>query len=549
MAIISTLVQSLDLVTTLTTLLVLFASYILYHTYIYPTYVSPLRHIPGPPNKSRHNKYNIPFLGLFFDVIRKEAGVTFREWTEQYGGIVCYQGLFNKQIVHIANPEAIQHVFGTHAYKYPKPDRVVRVMSSVLGMGLVLVEGDIHRKLRNMINPAFSYSCIKEMVPDMIGPSECLSKMWEKRVEDAEDKSIELNVVHDLSACTLDVIGRVGFGFDFEGLTKPDNETVGAYNEFFSTKVPTILQFCRHFVPYYTKLPFKHNLDRMRTVQSIDRVAHQIVQEKRAQAAVSDKDDQAKDIISILIHANDKSYDGLKLTDEDLKEQIKTFIFAGHETTSGAVTWMLHILSTHPDVQRKMRQEMLEHIGRPTDNNFKTFLSYDSLHALPYLNVCVKEILRIIPPVHATSRVAAQDDVILGYHIPKGTEIYLAPATLHKLKSVWGEDAEEFKPERWMDPSSLTEEQRRTTKTVTSDMLWAYIPFLTGPRNCIGSKLSLIEMKVMLYYLLINLEYHPVPGFKFRKAARVTFKPSPGMNLIIKPFKDASEHNVESMGL
>ena len=88
-----------------------------------------------------------------------------------------------------------------------------------------------------------------------------------------------------------------------------------------------------------------------------------------------------------------------------------------------------------------------------------------------------------------------------------------------------------------MDPSALTEEQRRTTKCVTPDMAWAYMPFLTGQRNCIGSKVALMEIKIMLYYLLVNLEYHPVPWSKFRKSVRITLRPSPGMNLIVKRFQ------------
>lgn len=199
---------------------------------------------------------------------------------------------------------------------------------------------------------------------------------------------------------------------------------------------------------------------------------------------------------------------------------------------------MLHIFATHPEVQSRVRQEFLTHIGRPASSSSAYSLSYDALNALPYLNICIKELFRIIPPIHTTARVAAEDDVLLGYLIPKGTEIYLSPATLHKLKHVWGDDAEEFKPERWMDPSALTEEQRQTTKCVTPDMTWAYMPFLTGPRNCIGSKVALMEIKIMLYYLLINLEYHPVPGFKFRKSARITLRPSPGMNLIVRRFQD-----------
>ncbi|KAF9930077.1 hypothetical protein FBU30_000914 [Linnemannia zychae] len=145
------------------------------------------------------------------------------------------------------------------------------------------------------------------------------------------------------------------------------------------------------------------------------------------------------------------------------------------------------------------------------------------------------------PPIPNNSRVATQDDEILGYHIPKGTEIWISPAALHVHKGVFGEDADEFKPERWMDPLKLTEEQRRTTKTVTSDMLWAYMPFMIGPHNCIGSKLALIEIRVLLYCLLIDFEYFPSPGFKFRKESRIACRPKPGMKLSADEIVSGSE--------
>ncbi|KAH7043506.1 cytochrome P450 [Linnemannia elongata] len=438
MSIVATLVKSLDFYSTLTSLLILLSSYVFYITFLYPDYISHLRNIPGPPNISKHNKRNLPFLGLFFDVIRREAGVIFREWTEQYGGILCYKGLFNSQVIHLSDPEAIHHVFNTHAYQYPKPDRVIRVLSSAIGAGLLLVEGDVHRVQRKMFTPAFSHKSIKQMVPSMAGPAECLVKMWEKRIDESETKSVEMNVFTDITSCTLDIIGLTGFGFDFEALAKPGNVVVKSIEEYFNQK-------------------------------------------------------------------------------------IKNFLAAGHETSSVTVTWMLHVLSTRPEVQSKLRQEFLTHIGRPTDktSSSSSALAYEALQALPYLNICIKELFRFIPPVPYTTRVASQDDNILGYDIPKGTEIQLCTATLHKLKSVWGEDAEEFKPERWMDPSSFSEEDQQS------------INFLYWIQ-------ALIEIKVILYYLLIDLEYAPVPGFKVKKSARITMRPSPGMNLIIKRF----EHDV-----
>ncbi|KAF9091112.1 hypothetical protein BGX23_005455 [Mortierella sp. AD031] len=535
MAALSTLVKAVRPATVLTTVFALLSTYVFYKTYLFLKYLSPLRRIPGPRTKP---KYRIPFMGFFIDLVRDEPGEVYRSWIEKYGGIVAYQGLFNTQEVLLADPKAIQHVFNTHAYQYQKSKVIVRLLGSALGKGVLLVEGDVHRNQRKMLNPAFSHRHIKEMVLTMSGPAEVLGKMWEDRVDGSEDRSAEFDIVEDLSSCTLDIIGLAGFGYDFQALTMPDNELSTAYRQLVQSGTP-LIKLLRLIVPYYMEIPFRHNLIRKRCAKTIDRVTTRIIHEKQAQVdAKGTEEDEGKDLMSILIRGNEQvgSLEDGKLTEGELKAQIMTFMAAGHDTTSVTITWMLHVFSIYPEVQRKVRQEMLTHIGRPTESNRVPF-TYDTLNTLPYLSACVKELLRFIPPVPMTSRIASEDDNILGYDIPKGTRVFLSPAALHKLKSVYGEDAEEFKPERWMDPASLTEEQRKSTKFVTSEMGWAYLPFLTGPRNCIGSKFATIESKIILYYLLINLEYHPVPGFQFTRSALVVLRPSPGMKLIVKRVK------------
>ncbi|KAF9359184.1 hypothetical protein BGX26_012959 [Mortierella sp. AD094] len=543
----STLIGSvnLDPITTLGTALALLSSYIFYAAYIHPNYISPLRHMPGPPNKSKYNKYNIPFLGQFLDIFKGEVGAPQIEWVEKYGGIISYCGLGNSRRVFVADPKAIQHVFNTHSYNYPKTPRTVRLLSQVIGYGVLLVEGDVHKKQRKMLNPAFSIKHIKEMVPLMSIPSELMAKMWLERVDQSNEKGVEFDITTDLGRATLDIIGLAGFGYDFNALTDPDNELSIAYRElFYSTS--NLSQLLRAFIPYYTSLPTPDNNRRWAAINAIDRVSTRLIAEKRAQALTEDptvgpdgEQIESKDLMSILIRGNESvgSLEDGKLTDTELKDQILTFLAAGHETTSVTVTWMLHVLSINPEVQTRVRDEFLTEIGKPQAGKSP---SYEALNALPYLNACVKELLRFIPPVPITSRVAAQDDNILGYDIPKGTPIFIAPATLHKLKSVYGEDAEEFKPERWMDPATLPDGLTTKTKFVTPDMHWAYQPFLTGPRNCIGSKFALIETKILMYHILTQLEFYPVPGFKFKKAARITTRALPGMNLIVKRYNGDS---------
>ncbi|KAF9194121.1 hypothetical protein BGZ51_001100 [Haplosporangium sp. Z 767] len=521
-------VVRVDPYTTIGTLIALFSSYLFYKAYLLPNFLSPLRHIPGPPNESKYNKYRLPFLGNYLDILAEEAGVPHRRWIEQYGSIICYRGLLNNQRVLIADPKAIQHVFSTHSYRYTKPSRVRRLLSEVTGNGVLVAEGDVHKKQRKMLNPAFGHKHIKEMVPIMAIPAAKLGRLWEERVDQSDNKSVEFDITTDLSNATLDIIGIAGNS---------------AYRELFGSS-SIIIQLFRLFIPAYMNIPFAHNRRRWHSVQAIERVSSRLIAEKRAQAnaetPVGPDEKEGKDLMSILIRGNEQvgSLEDGKLTDRELKDQILTFLAAGHETTSVTVTWMLHIFSIYPDVQKRVRNELLSALGRPSDDKM---LSYDELNALPYLNACVKELLRFIPPVPTTTRVASQDDTILGYDIPKGTQIFLSPAVLHKLKSVFGEDADEFKPERWMDPATVPEEIKAKTKFVTPDMSWAYSPFLSGPRNCIGSKFALIETKILVYYLLANLEYHPAPGFTFKKVSRVTWRPTPGMRLIVKRLDTSEE--------
>ncbi|KAF9429206.1 hypothetical protein BGZ76_001672 [Entomortierella beljakovae] len=557
MPIISTLFNTtnLDLLSSLGTVTVLLASFIVYKAYIYPNFLSPTRHIPGPPNKSKHNKYNIPFLGHFLEILKDEAGIPQIEWVEKYGGIISYRSFLNSPRVFVADPKAIQHVLNTHSYKYPKNPRAVRVLSQILGEhGVLLVEGDVHKRQRKLLNPAFSVKHIKEMVPIMATPAELLAKQWLARVDQSESKSVEFDVTTDLGRATLDIIGTAGFGYNFNSLTEPDSELTKAYQELFDSGA-SLPQLLRAFIPYFNLLPTASNIKRQKAINTINNVTSNLIKEKRAEARAAAEADslksgtkeenlQSRDLMSILIRSNESAEDSdeTRMNELELKDQIMTFLAAGHETTSVTVLWMLHVLSINPIIQTRVRDELLSEFGSPRPENVP---SYDALNGLPYLSACVKELLRYIPPVPITSRMAGEDDTILGYDIPKGTPIFIAPATLHKLKSVWGEDVDEFKPERWIDPTAMADGNKTQTKFVTPDMMWAYQPFLSGPRNCIGSKFALIESKILLYYILTQLEVNPVPDFKFKKAARITTRASPGMNLIFKRYNGDLTANEE----
>ncbi|KAF9093150.1 hypothetical protein BGX27_001655 [Mortierella sp. AM989] len=504
--------------------------------------------MPCPPKKSQYNKYNIPLLGHYLELVGEDPGVPQLKWVEQYGGIFKFDGMFNSQRVFLADPKAIQHVFNSNCYNYVRSPLAVRLLSPIMGSGIMLVEGDVHKKQRKMLNPAFSVKHIKGMVRIMAIPSEMIAKIWLERVDQSEGGSLEFDITNDLGSATLDIIGLAGFGYHFNALTEPNNVLSMAYRELFQS-TSNLNQLFYTFIPYYSHLPTRENRRRWEAIKTVNHVSMRLIAEKRAQALAEgtnvDLDGEhmeSRDLMSILVRGNENvgSLEDGKLTDTELKDQILTFMTAGHETTSITLTWMLHILSINPEVQTRVRNELLTELGKPEAGKTPSF---EALNSLPYLNACVKEMFRFIPPVPVIGRIAAQSDTILGYDIPKGTAVIMAPATLHKLKSVFGEDAEEFKPERWIDPATLADGLKTKTKFVTPDMHWAYQPFLMGPRNCIGSKFALIETKILMYYILTQLEFHPVPRFKFQKVVSITTKPSPGMNLIVKRYNGVDSVN------
>jgi cytochrome P450 len=199
-------------------------------------------------------------------------------------------------------------------------------LGEIIGHGILVAEGDAHRKQRKMLNPAFSHKHIKDMVHIMAGPAELLAKQWEEHVDRAGEKPFELDVTSDLGSCTLDIIGLSGFGYDFQALTNPGNEMSMAYRDLFY-KDTSSAQILRFFLPSYSKIPTQGNIERSKAIQTIDRVTMQIIHEKRAQVKDSkgpEEDDSSKDLMSILVRGNEQvgSLEDGKLTDTELKDQV-----------------------------------------------------------------------------------------------------------------------------------------------------------------------------------------------------------------------------------
>jgi len=264
-------------------------------------------------------------------------------------------------------------------------------------------------------------------------------------------------------------------------------------------------------------LPWKALHELRDRINNLHTMAIEVIEAKnsalsRGDEAVMKQIGEGKDIMSILLKANMQASEEDRLTEEELLGQVSTFIFAAMDTTSSALSRILHILSERPKEQEKLRKEIINARQGAGD------LSHDELVSLPYLDAVCKETLRLYPPVSILFRTTRKDVVLplskpirgvdgkeMGeIPIPNNTTIIIGIMASNRNPDLWGEDVLEWKPERWLSPlpDSLTAAH---IPGVYSNMM----TFLGGGRACIGFKFSLLEIKVVLSLLMESFTFSP----------------------------------------
>ena len=470
-----------------------FCYYFIWTVVLYPNIFSPLRKVPGPRGHW--------FYGQFREIFREEIGVPHLRWVKEHPGaaFIRYTGLFGKERLLVVSQAAHQYIL-TNCYNYPKPPDITRALKIILGAkGILFAEGDIHRRQRKQMNPSFAYGNLKSMVSIFNEKAEGLVHAWTEMI--ARSPTSEVEVLNGLSAATLDIIGAAGFGYEFhsvEGLTDSSIESplAVAYADITDTKKQSkVLGAATIYMPWIRTIPFKRHREVDADSEVIKRISTSIVKDKNTK--LRNGEEIGDDILSLLIKDNvrkEKSGDpnDPPMTDEEVSDQTMTLLAAGHETTSAGTTWAMHILSTHPDVQQKLRKELLDS-GITQD---PTFEKIESLH---YLNNFVKEILRFYPPVPITRRTAQVSATIDGTYVPAGTDLFICTISTNKNPEIWGPTADQFDPERW-------DNLPRTHNN------YGMQTFLHGSRSCIGQRFAILEMKYLVAQIVTSFTIESIRG-------------------------------------
>ena len=226
------------------------------------------------------------------------------------------------------------------------------------------------------------------------------------------------------------------------------------------------------------------------------------------------------DILSIAIESGG-------FTDENLVDQIMTFLAAGHETTATALTWAICLICQHPDVQQRLRAELRE-AGLPHIRDQNAVVTSDAIDRLPYLNAVCNEVLRFTPPVPFTMRQSLSDQTIAGHFVPAKTSVILCASAINCSRQFWGPDAHEFNPDRWMGPGKAN--------TGGAESNYAFLTFLHGPRSCIGQSFSRAEFACLLAGWVQAFEMKlEDPERKIEITSGITQRPKGGLPVIVRP--------------
>ena len=216
-------------------------------------------------------------------------------------------------------------------------------------------------------------------------------------------------------------------------------------------------------------------------------------------------------------------------SDDDLVDQMMTFLAAGHETTASALTWAMYLLAKHPQIQDRLRNEVRSGLPSPMDENSR--VTSKSIERLPYLNAVCKEALRVYPPIMLTVREAVKDTTIQGVFIPKGTGLVLPPAAVNTSSKLWGPSAATFEPERWLN--------EREMKSDGESSNFNFLTFLHGPRSCIGQTFALGEFACLVAAWIGTFETRlRDENFVVEIRGGITAKPKNGLPVRLKVLGD-----------
>ncbi|EEF46810.1 cytochrome P450, putative [Ricinus communis] len=431
----------------------------------------------------------------------------FEYWRKQYGLIYTYSTGF-RQHLYVNDPEVVKEMNQSINLDLGKPTYLTKRLEPMLGNGIIRSNGHLWAQQRKIIAPEFFKDKVKGMVGLMIESAEALVRKWEESITEAEGGSqADIRVDEDLRGLSADVIARACFGSSYSKGKQIFSKLRSIQNLLTNQ---SILFGVTSFGFYASK---NHKI-----ITNLEREVESLIWEtvKERERQCSEKASIEKDLMQQLLEEAVNDGEATKFSPKRfIVDNCKSIYFAGHESTATAASWCLMLLALHPEWQSRIREEV--------NQVCKDGLDANSISNLKMVTIVIQEALRLYPPAAFVSREALEEVQIGKYTVPKGVCIWTLIPTLHRDPNIWGQDANEFRPERFADGVS------KACKSAQ-----AYIPFGVGTRLCLGRNFAMIQLKVVLSLIISKFTFTLSPNYQHSPAFRMIVEPEHGVQILIK---------------
>ncbi len=445
-----------------------------------------------PPAKPMPRHKGHWLWGGTFDFQRNPADFVL-EGHERYGDVFVTRVLYGSSYF-IRDPEVVNAINVTHAKYISKPKVVKQMWKPFLGNGLVPNDGDSWKRQHKLIMPGFHKTRTDAYAPTMTEYTHDMVRSW----KDGEQRDFRQEMVE----LTLRVVAKTLFDTDLAH----DSQTVHQAMEDISE---ALIDHAQTPIPTPRWWPTERNKRMVRALDAMDGVIGRLVEARRKQ-----KKDRG-DLMSHIVFATDEQG---SMSDKQMRDELMTLIFAGHETTAHTLTWAWYLLATNRDKLLKAQQEIDQKLGSRA-------IGTDDLRDLPYLETCLKESLRRLPAVWIFARETQKDLRLGGYDFPKGAILAISPLAVGR-NAKYFDNPLEYRPERW-----TREFERQLPKG-------AYVPFAAGPRVCLGKQFAMMEMRIILATLIQNVDINVLDGFEPDLVPELSLNPGErGMQMTVR-FRD-----------
>jgi cytochrome P450 len=380
--------------------------------------------------------------------IDPETLSTLQQLQHEYGDMVSVTKPNGRLAYFVNDAFEVRRILTRRHSKYRKGPGFERV-KMLLGNGLIVSDGDVWRRSRRMIQPAFSRQNVHRLMKVMV---ECCDRRAVHWAELAA-KGDNCNITSETSDFALELILISIFSDDYENRIVTDGSNPFSFLSRDSTR----------------------DLSVVMKVRELRNLLLSIIEDRRA-----GKGSGEFDFLSMYLQAIDK--DGQRFSDKELLDELMTLIVAGFETSANTLNWVWYLIATHPEVEAKLIAEANEILPNVSA------ISAESTTAMQYTQQVIEETLRLYPPVWLFTRRSHEDDELEDFDVAPDTDIYLSPFILHRTEHYWP-DGDRFDPDRF----AISDKPRKDRP---------FFPFSLGPRRCLGEYFSFLEMKIHIGLLL-----------------------------------------------